>query len=121
METILLCVIVFVTGYVAGWVGHARGFLNRLLENPDDMIRILNDYKKQAGITDAVTVTGTVREVDVEQENGQFYLYAKDNGQFLGQGPTLDDALSAAKQRFPDQAFQGVITQEEAKRMGLSN
>ena len=121
MELILLFVMVFFAGYVAGWLGHARGMVNRLLENPDDMIRILNEYKKEAGKlkTEELDDTRPVREMEVEQENGQFYLYAKDNGQFLAQGPTLDEALAAVEKRFPNQTFQGVMSREEAKRLGI--
>lgn len=118
MELILLCLMAFVFGYIAGWLGHAKGMLARLLEDPDSMIKILDEYKKNMP---SAQTDSSVREVEVEQEKGMFLLYAKDNGQFLAQGPTLDAALEAARNRFPGQEFQGVISAEEAKRMGLSN
>lgn len=118
METIILILIAFVIGYVVGWIGHAKGMLNRLLEDPDSMIMILDEYKKH--LPKERTSNTLVREVEVEQEKGMFLLYAKDNGQFLAQGPTLDAALESARSRFPTQEFQGVISSEEAKRMGLS-
>lgn len=118
METLILVIVSFVVGYVLGWIGHAKGMLTRLLEDPDSMIKILDEYKKNMPIESRSN--SLVREVDVEQEKGMFLLFAKDNGQFLGQGPTLDAALEAARSRFPTQEFQGVISSEEAKRMGLS-
>jgi hypothetical protein len=123
MELILLFAMVFVFGYVAGWLGHARSLLNKLLQDPDEMIRILNEYKKEQSKIQIIEREDATpaREIEVEQQNGVFYLYAKDNGQFLAQAPSLDEALKIVEQRFPNQSFQGIISSEEAKRMGLSN
>lgn len=123
MELVILFVMVFVFGYIAGWLGHAKGLLKRLTEDPDEMIRILNEYKKEAGKIQSLEKESLIsaREIEVEQVNGEFYLYAKDNGQFLAQAPTLDEAIEKTGKRFPNQVFQGVITSEEAKRMGLHN
>lgn len=123
MELILLFAMVFVFGYVAGWLGHARSLLNKLLQDPDEMIRILNEYKKDVAKikVEEQEDNNPAREIEVEQVNGTFYLYAKDNGQFLAQAPSLDEALKLVEQRFPGQVFQGVISSEDAKRIGLSN
>lgn len=123
MELLLLFLMVFVFGYIAGWLGHAKGLLKRLTENPDEMIRILNDYKKEAVKIQATKSEelSLAREIEIEQVNNQFYLYAKDNGQFLAQAPTLDEALEKTGKRFPNQVFQGAISNEEAKRLGLSS
>lgn len=123
MEIIILFAMVYAFGYFSGWTSHARSMLKRLTDEPDEMIRILNEYKKEAGKiqTQEHEDKTPAREVEVEQQNGIFYLYAKDNGQFLSQAPTLDEALKIVQQRFPNQSFQGVISSEEAKRMGLSN
>ena len=123
MELIILFAMVFVFGYVVGWLGHARSLLNKLLQDPDEMIRILNEYKKEASILEKNTRedNNPAREIEVEQVNGTFYLYAKDNGQFLAQASSLDEALKIVEQRFPIQSFQGVISSDDAKRMGLSN
>lgn len=121
MELVILFVMVFVFGYVMGWLGHAKGLLKRLTEDPDEMIRVLNEYKKEAAKLNQIQKedASPAREVEVEHVNGIFYLYAKDNGQFLAQAPTLDEALVLVEKRFPNQSFQGIIHSEEAKRMGL--
>lgn len=122
MNEILLLIAVFFSGYVLGWLGHAKAFLNRVIADPDEMIKLLNDYKRTAKKEPAEpTSNPNAREVEVEQVNGQFYLYAKDNGEFLAQAESLDEALKKIEQRFPGQCFQGLISSEEAKRMGLSN
>lgn len=120
MELFFLCVFVFILGYVVGWVAHSRAIINRLLKNPDQIIRILNEYKKDARITNSVLESSAVREIEIEQENGHFYLYEKDTGQFLAQGPTLDTALMCLESQFPGQHHHGPIPRKDTKRIGLS-
>jgi hypothetical protein len=123
MELIIISIMVYAFGFFAGWMSHAKSILKRLTDNPDEMIRILNEYKKEQSKIKVIEREDATpaREIEVEQQNGVFYLYAKDNGQFLAQAKTLDEALKIVEQRFPNQSFQGVISSEEAKRMGLSN
>ena len=122
MEALIILGLVFGLGYFVGWMNHAKQLLKRLTDNPDEMIRILNEYKKETANLQSVVKedTGTAREIEVEQVNGIFYLYAKDNGEFLAQASTLDEALKIVERRYPNQTFQGIISSEEAKRMGLS-
>lgn len=119
LSLLFLAILVFAAGYVAGWVGHAKALISRILEDPDTLLKLISDYKKQ--IPNTVGLDPNVREIKVEHVKGIFFLYAKDNGQFLAQGETLDLALEKAYKRFPHQVFQGVVSSEEAKRMGLSN
>lgn len=121
LEIFLIYFAGFAIGYVLGWLGHAKSLLKRLTENPDEMIGILNEYKKNVKVIESAGVEGSAREIEVEKINDMFYLYAKDNGEFLAQAKTLDEALHITHQRFPNQVFQGVISSEEAKRLGLSS
>lgn len=122
MEALIVLGLTFALGYFVGWMNHAKQLLQRLTDNPDEMIRILNEYKKETNkIKETVKEDSTpVREVEVEKINDMFYLYAKDNGQFLAQATTLDEALKIIEKRYPNQTFQGIISSDEAKRMGLS-
>jgi hypothetical protein len=119
VDIFLLALICGIVGFVLGWLMHAKVLADRLLEDPDSMIKALQDYKEEEQLN-ARSTSANVRELEVEQKDGVFYLYAKDNGQFLSQASTLDDALELVYERFPNQEFQGVISKEDAKRMGLS-
>jgi hypothetical protein len=110
---ILYIILFFIAGYFMGWFRASKQMLDRMLSKPESMIELLEKYKT-AKEEDSSKVSG-VREI----ENNAFYLYAKDNGEFLGQGTTLDQALEVVKQRFPEQNFAGHIPKEEAKQMGL--
>jgi hypothetical protein len=114
---ILYIVLVFIVGYFMGWFRASKHMLDRMLSKPESMIELLEKYKAVKE-EDSSEVSG-VREIEIQKENNAFYLYAKDNGEFLGQGTTLDQALEVVKQRFPEQNFAGHIPKEEAKQMGL--
>jgi hypothetical protein len=114
---ILYIILFFIAGYFMGWFRASKQMLDRMLSKPESMIELLEKYKT-AKEEDSSKVSG-VREIEIQKENNAFYLYAKDNGEFLGQGTTLDQALEVVKQRFPEQNFAGHIPKEEAKQMGL--
>jgi hypothetical protein len=117
---IFLIFLIFVFGYMAGWFRASKHILDRMLEKPETMVELLKKYQtaKEAD-NDTETLTD-VREIEVQNEKGSFYLYAKDNGEFLGQGTTLDQALEVVRQRFPGQNFAGHIPADQAEAMGLS-
>lgn len=117
---IFLIFLIFVFGYAAGWFRASKHMLDRMLEKPDLMMQLLTKYKEAKEEADSEPVLSDVREIEVQKENGAFYLYAKDNGEFLGQGTTLDQALEVVADRFPGQNFTGHVDIEEAKALGLS-
>lgn len=118
---ILLIFLIFVAGYAAGWFRASKHLLDRMLEKPEIMMQLLKKYKEAKDEVDTEdTGAVSVREIEIQKENNSFYLYAKDNGEFLGQGTTLDQALEVVKQRFPNQNFSGHIPAEQAEAMGLS-
>jgi hypothetical protein len=118
---IFLILLIFLAGYFLGWLRASKHMLDRMLEKPDTVMQLLEKYKaaKEEAEDDEPTLLD-VREIDVQKENNAFYLYAKDNGEFLGQGTTLDQALEVVKARFPGQNFTGHIPAEQAEAMGLS-
>jgi uncharacterized protein YneF (UPF0154 family) len=117
---ILYIGLIFLAGYFFGWFRASKTMLDRMLSKPESMIELLEKYKT-AKQEDEVKVDDDVREIEVHNEKGAFYLYAKDNGEFLGQGTTLDQALAVVKERFPGKNFAGHIPNEKAKQMGLIN
>lgn len=115
---ILFLIFVFGAGFIIGWFRANKSMLDKLLSDPDSMISLLKKYKE---VKDEVEESdGNVREIEVHKESEQFYLFAKDNGQFLGQGTSIEEALDAVRKRFPGQNFHGHIPAAEAKAMGLS-
>jgi hypothetical protein len=114
---ILYIVLVFIVGYFMGWFRASKHMLDRILSKPESMIELLEKYKAAKEEDDPVV--GTTREIEVHNEKGAFYLYAKDNGEFLGQGNSIEDALEAVRQRFPGKNFAGHISADKAKQMGL--
>jgi hypothetical protein len=122
MELLTILFVWFI-GYIVGWLSHSHSMIKRILKNPDYMINLLEKYKnakKDEESSDNVSILSDIREIEIQKENSSFYLYAKDNGEFLGQGTTLDQALEVVKQRFPGQNFSGHIPAEQATAMGLS-
>lgn len=118
---ILFIFLIFLAGYMAGWFRASKHMLDRMLDKPDTMMQLLKKYqtaKEEAENDEPVLLD--VREIEIQKENNTFYLYAKDNGEFLGQGTTLDQALEVVKQRFPGQNFSGHIPADQAEAMGLS-
>jgi hypothetical protein len=114
---ILYIVLVFIVGYFMGWFRASKHMLDRILSKPESMIELLEKYK--AAKEEDEPVVSNTREIEVHNEHGAFYLYAKDNGEFLGQGNSIEDALEAVKQRFPGKNFAGHISADKAKQMGL--
>lgn len=107
-------IIYIVLGAVAFWLGwHARGivFLANISVNPDKMIKMLEKVKeineaKSPEELEAIERTPfDAVEVAPEQVKGVWYAYAKDTNQFLAQGNSLEEALTAAAKRFPDKKF----------------
>ena len=116
---ILFIFLIFITGFIFGWIKASKSMLDRILEKPETMMELLKKYKDSKDDVDSISANG-IREIEVQNEKGSFYLYAKDNGEFLGQGNTLEEALEIVRKRFPGQNFHGHIDATNAKIMGLS-
>lgn len=105
MEDTLLFIIVFACG---GYVGYK---LNEML-----MVHIFRKMLEDAGITDAQlnqfathwkAKLGTEDETDaledievkIEKHNDQLYAFKLENNEFIAQGKTKEDLLTAIEQR----------------------
>jgi hypothetical protein len=49
----------------------------------------------------------------IERVGDQLYAYAKETGQFLGQGPNFDAVAETVGKRFPGQKFFGTISADD--------
>lgn len=117
MDNFYVLAVVLAAGYVLGWIGHSRAILNRLKENPEFLRNKIRESIDSNELSQSDN--SEVREFEVEKIEGIFYLFAKDNGEFLGQAASLEEALEVATDRFPTQSFQGVISEEDARNMGI--
>jgi hypothetical protein len=107
-------IIYIVLGVVAFWLGwHARAivFMANLSIDPDrtikmlEKIREINEAKTEEELDSIVSTQLNDVEVEPEQVKGVWYAYAKTSGQFLGQGSSLEEALTQAANRFPEKKF----------------
>jgi len=107
MEEVLLYVIALGFAFWLGWHLRSIVMIANLATNPDKVIKMLEKIKEinaaEADGKDASELEGT--EIAPEQVGNVWYAYAKDSGQFLGQGPTFEDALKMAAERFPNKKF----------------
>lgn len=100
---------IIVVAVIAMWIGwHLRGIviLANLSENPDRVIGMLEKIKKineeeQQEFTE--NITGI--EIKPERVGNEWFAYTATDNQFLGQGPTLEDALKMVADRFPNKKF----------------
>lgn len=104
MDILFYVVIGFIVFY-AGWQLRGAIMLANLATNPDKIIKMLEEIKKinEAEARGEEFQEGV--EVEPEQVGNVWYAYAKDTGQFLAQGTSLDDAIKAACDRFPEKTF----------------
>lgn len=104
MEDIIVQVIVIFFAFYCGWKIRGVVMLANLSSNPERTIKLLEGIKKINDEEELQKPSGKV-EVTPEQVGAVWYAYAKENGQFLGQGTTLEEALKMASLRFPNKVF----------------
>jgi hypothetical protein len=119
MDNILEIIIWFALGWVIGWWYHSRVLLKNILNNPDHLISLLQAYKTNKD-PEHTEDGKEVVECVVEKENGQYFLYSKDDNSFLTQAPTLESALTSLNEKFPNKFFTGLVPADKAKEWGLS-
>lgn len=111
-------------GFCIGWWAHTRSITKRVLRDPDAMINILKQYKATQNHVEELREQiekGSGIAVQIERHDTMYYIFSKDKNEFISQGATVEDALEAARQRFPNQNFHGLIPKEEADAWGLNN
>jgi hypothetical protein len=93
--------------FIAGWHLRAIIMLKNLINDPDNMIDLLTRLKSVIEQEQRIGEPPTEHTVEVELEHheGIVYAYDKMTGQFLGQGPSLNDVIDSARKRFPEKDF----------------
>jgi hypothetical protein len=128
---IIVAVIVLIAVRI-GWKMHEAWMLWVIAEHPERMKMVLAVSDQARQMTDdqrsefiqkikAARETGELehlanlpaegqREMDLERVGNELYAYAKDTGQFLAQGATIEAISDVLRQRFPNDKFFGVIS-----------
>lgn len=98
-------IFVILVAVVAAWLGwHARAIvmLYNLSRNPQLVIHLLEQLKELDG-QEASTEEGI--EVRAECVDNCWYAYAHASGQFLAQGPSLEETQRAIERQYPHKKF----------------
>lgn len=110
MGDIFIYVGIACVAYWLGWTVRGVVLLYKLSRNPQATLDLLEQLKELNEADDGAEPTATARganwvEVQAEHVGQMVYAYAKDTNQFLGQGPSIEEAMKAAKARYPSKIF----------------
>ena len=110
----------FIPGLIIGWLLNARTVARKILNDPDKMIRLIENYKQSSTnlkeLEQAQTDSTSLR---VEKHNDTIYLFRDDTNEFLAQGTTLQEALDLVNKRFPNKNFKGHLSKEQVDELGI--
>lgn len=105
MEFLIGLLIGISIGFLWGVWRATQGFIERMMENPDEIKDLLKRVEKINNDTDKelkkINRDGQNQDVKAEFHDGVCYLYDQDD-QFLAQGNTIIEAIDRAEKRFPD-------------------
>jgi prefoldin subunit 5 len=123
MDTLFAVMPYVAVAYISYRIGaFVKGIevIQNLARNPQKTVEMLEELKK---IQDAETIEelnkleeakeADGKEMLIERVGDQLYAYAKDTGQFLGQGPNFDAVADVVSKRFPGQNFFGTISADD--------
>lgn len=114
----LLSTVVFgVLAFYLGWILRGAVMLRNLSENPERVIKILEQIKKinQAEAEGKEFLSGET-ELSIERVGNVLYAYAKESGEFIAQGPDLNSLLASANARYPNSKFFGYISKDDSAK-----
>ena len=83
-----------------GWRVRTAIIMYHLSENPDHMIKILNQIKELNAKSETKSETKN-GDVKIEHHNGHVYLFETETDRFLAQGATISEAIDVMDKRFP--------------------
>lgn len=93
----------FLAGAIVGWFWHARSFFQRVLADPDHMIRLLTELKNTRQHSESLT--GPIW-LEVEWINGRCYLWERDTRAFVGQGDSIESAVEHSQNLRPGTEYR---------------
>jgi len=107
MEYLIDLLLAFGAGWWLAWRVCEFRIARNLAEDPDNIIRLLEQIKRLRAEVDQEERLGLDPnrenvQVNVEHQNGIWYVYRKDNDEFLAQSNvSIDDAMQRASDRYP--------------------
>lgn len=104
MEDIIGYLVVVFFAFWLGWKIRGVIMLAAMSEHPEKIIKMLEEIKT-INKNETVPVGPNSVEVEPAHVGATWYAYAKETGQFLAQGATLEEALKSASLRFPNKTF----------------
>lgn len=105
IEDIIVNIVIISFAFYAGWKIRGILMLAAMSDNPERVIKLLEEVKKINKGETKESANDIKVEVEPEKVNDYWYAYSKETGQFLAQGPTLEEALRIASIRFPNKTF----------------
>lgn len=118
MDDTMTAIVVWLLGAWVGWRLHRAWWHWNLSQRTDQLRDLLDqlDQLRDQPESDADKPTA----LRVERVGTEIYLYDQASGEFLAQGPTLQEALERVGQRYPDRNFRGLLTREQAQEFGVT-
>ena len=111
----LLDLLMLAVMFWLGWMLRGIVILARMSSKPEEMIDILNKIRRinegKAPEDDTVSAKDGI-EIRIERVGDMLYAYAKENDEFIAQGPNMTTLLEVAAERFPQRRFFGVIEKD---------
>jgi len=104
MEDVIGYLVVVFFAFWLGWKLRGTIMMAAMSDDPEKIIKMLEEIKA-INKNEKISVSPNSIEVEPEHVGATWYAYAKETGQFLGQGSTLEDALKSASLRFPNKTF----------------
>ena len=95
-----------VIGFLWGVWRATQSFIQRIIEQPEEIREIMERVERVSQDQPEVKANTSKEKNDVQAEFHQGVCYLYDHkGKFLAQGSTVNEAITAAEQRFPGMTF----------------
>jgi len=104
MEIILALISVFCFGFFLGWRMREQTAVNRIKEFQEALDETMSEEFKSKVIN-----------INVEDHDGVFYVYKKDDGSYLAHGPTMESLEGILMEKFPGKLFNA--TPDDLERL----
>ena len=102
----LLWIVIWIMGAVYGWYArerHSKRIVDNFMDKLDSIVQR--------------EVSENVIKINIEKNNGVFYIYNVENNEFMGQGSTRKEVEESLKERYPNKRF--IADSNNLKEMGF--